>query len=258
MDRKIKKEDFPDYSAIKKEDFPDCSAKSTSALPIACIKAERNYSNLKRVRGRVVFLTGIEEWRCYSKSGIRFHFDISDKTGSIRVNAWNAAAEFAGSIIERGKSVELNNVLISFRNKRYNNLDHEFELLIPEHTFCNCTLREISQNIDVLEEKCSFTELSKVKNMPKFSYFSIFGKITAISEPFSGQGPKLNDYEGHYLDVEDKNGTVVKVAVFNKYFPVTEDIKGKIITIFRCKYSHTHNSICVTGAYVLLDGVRVI
>jgi len=57
-------------------------------------------------------------------------------------------------------------------------------------------LREISKKIDVLEEKCFSTEFEEGKKMPKFTYFSIFGKITAISEPFSGQGPKLNDYEG--------------------------------------------------------------
>ncbi|VVC40621.1 Nucleic acid-binding, OB-fold,Replication factor-A protein 1, N-terminal,Replication factor A, C- [Cinara cedri] len=131
------------------------------------------YQNKWTIRARVVCKTPIRTWSNQRGDGKLFSMDLVDESSEIRATAFNNECDKFFDMIEVNKVYFITRGAIKTANKKFTNLDNDYELtfssetqIFPCHDFDDSQMPAM---------KFNFTQLSQVKDMDVDSIVDIIG-----------------------------------------------------------------------------------
>lgn len=131
------------------------------------------------VKGRVTGKSTIREYNNAKGGGKLFNFTLADKTGEIKVTAFNADCERVYAYVEPNKVYLLGRASVKNADKRYTTADFEITLNSDSLLEEVIDMREIN---DVPMAKFNFISIGALPNLPPNQPVDLIGAITQVGE----------------------------------------------------------------------------
>lgn len=131
------------------------------------------------VKGRVTSKSGIREYNNAKGGGKLFSFTMADKTGEIKITAFNADCERVYAYVEPNKVYLLGRASVKAADKRYSQADFEITLNSDSLLEEVVDSREVS---DVPLAKFNFVSIGALANVQPNQPVDLIGAITEISD----------------------------------------------------------------------------
>jgi len=131
------------------------------------------------VKGRVTSKSGIREYNNAKGGGKLFNFTLTDKSGEIKITAFNADCERVFAYVEPNKVYVLGKGTVKNADKRYTNADYEITLN------SDSLLEEVidsKEANDIPLAKFNFISIASLANIPPNQPVDMIGAITQVSE----------------------------------------------------------------------------
>lgn len=131
------------------------------------------------VKGRVTSKSGIREYTNAKGAGKLFNFTMADKTGEIKVTAFNADCERVYAYVDPNKVYVLGRASVKAADKRYSSAD--FEITLNSDSL----LEEIVDSKEVNDiplAKFNFVSIGSLSNVQPNQPVDLIGAITEISD----------------------------------------------------------------------------
>lgn len=131
------------------------------------------------VKGRVTSKSGIREYNNAKGGGKLFNFTLADKSGEIKITAFNADCERVFPYVEANKVYVLGRASVKNADKRYTTADFEITLnndsLLEEVTDTQATS-------DIPLAKFNFISIASLANVPPSHPVDLIGAITSLTD----------------------------------------------------------------------------
>jgi len=182
------------------------------------------------VKGRVTSKSAIREYSNAKGNGKLFNFCMADKTGEIKVTAFNADCERVFSYVEPNKVYVLGRASVKNADKRYTTADFEITLnsdsLLEEVTDSDAAR-------DVPLAKFNFISIASLSGMPPSGTVDMIGAITSISDVSTiMQKTKNKELKKRNVTIVDMSRTSIGVTLWGEQ---AESFAGQVGDIFVTK-----------------------
>lgn len=131
------------------------------------------------IKGRVTAKSAIREYNNAKGGGKLFNFTMADKSGEIKITAFNADCERVFAYVEPNKVYHLGRASVKNADKRYNTADFEITLNSDSLLEEVVDSREAS---DVPLARFNFVSIGSLGNMPPNQPVDLIGAITQVGE----------------------------------------------------------------------------
>lgn len=182
------------------------------------------------VKGRVTSKSGIREYNNAKGGGKLFNFTMADKSGEIKITAFNADCERVYAYVEPNKVYMLGRASVKAADKRYSAAD--FEITLNSDSL----LEEVVDSREVSEiplAKFNFVSIGSLANVQPNQPVDLIGAITEISEVSTVVSKTKNkELKKRNITIVDMSRHSISVTIWGE---ASESFNGTIGDIFVTK-----------------------
>lgn len=182
------------------------------------------------VKGRVTAKSALREYNNAKGGGKLFNFTLADKTGEIKVTAFNADCERVFPYVETNKVYVLGRASVKAADKRYTTAD--FEITLNSDSL----LEEVTDTVaasDVPLAKFNFCSIASLSNLPPTQPVDLIGAILSITDVSSIMAKNKNrELKKRNIVIVDMSRTSISVTIWGEQ---AESFTAEIGDIFVTK-----------------------
>lgn len=131
------------------------------------------------VKGRVTAKSGIREYNNAKGAGKLFNFTLADKTGEIKVTAFNTDLERIFAYVEPNKVYLLGRATIKNADKRYTTAD--FEATVNSDTLLEEVV-DAKETSDIPVARFNFVSIASLSNIPPNQPVDLIGAVQDVQD----------------------------------------------------------------------------
>lgn len=166
------------------------------------------------IKGRVTAKSGIREYNNAKGGGKLFNFTLADKTGEIKVTAFNTDCERVFPYVESNKVYVLGRASVKNADKRYNTAD--FEITLNSDSL----LEEVTDSVTASEvplAKFNFCSIASLANITPNQPVDLIGAITSISDVTTIMSRTKNkELKKRNITIVDMSRTSISVTIWGE------------------------------------------
>lgn len=182
------------------------------------------------IKGRVIAKGPLREYNNAKGPGKLFNFTIADKSGEIKITAFNADCERIIDYIELQKVYMVGNASVKTANKLYN--QNDFEITINNDSLVELIQDDHEVN-DVPKMKYNFVSLASLKNMNEGALCDVIGAITSVGDVTTVMSRTKNkELKKRNITIVDLTRHSVSVTIWGEQ---SESFKGLEKDVFVTK-----------------------
>lgn len=205
------------------------------------------------IKGRITFKSVIREYNNFKGAGKLFNFTITDKTGEIKVTAFNEDCERIYNIIEQNNIYLLSKGTIKTADKRYTKAD--YEITVNSNTIIKKLSNDDIENIDDIPEiKYNFVSIDTILNISIDKPIDLIGVIIIIDEIKTVISRiKNKELKKREITIVDMSNYTICVTLWGCQ---TELFNGIVGDIFVTKYARLSNyggKSVSAGDYIIIN-----
>ncbi|XP_053208275.1 replication protein A 70 kDa DNA-binding subunit-like [Panonychus citri] len=187
----------------------DTSIREEAIFPINQITP---YQNKWAIRGRVTNKGTLKSWNNAKGEGTLFSFNLQDESGEIRITAFRTECDKYFDMIQVGKIYTLAKASVKPANKKWSDVDHEYELtlhsdsiIIPSDDDTSCP-----------QINFHFVKIGQLEAVPANSTVDILGvcrdpgEMTTIMSKNLGKELRKRD-----ISLVDDSETEIRLTIWN-------------------------------------------
>lgn len=172
-------------------------------------------------RGRCMNKSPIKEFSRNGREGKLFSATFVDESGEIKATAFNDQVDQFYEKLQNGQLYVVSSVKIQAANKKFSNLNNDFEIFLNKET----QLTPVADDKSVPEVQYSFVPINEIASRTKDSTVDVCGIITFIDELRKITSRSGVAFDKREIQVGDKSETSITVTLWNKE---AEDFNGNV------------------------------
>uniref|UniRef100_A0A6G1SHJ3 Replication protein A subunit n=1 Tax=Aceria tosichella TaxID=561515 RepID=A0A6G1SHJ3_9ACAR len=182
------------------------------------------------VKGRCISKSGIREYTNAKGNGKVFSFTLADKTGEVKITAFNADCERVFPYVEPTKVYILGRASVKSADKRYTTAD--FEITLNQDSL----LEEVTDSAvagDIPMAKFNFCSIGSLANIPPNQPVDLIGAITTVSDVTSIMSKTKNkELKKRNITIVDMSRHTISVTIWDQG---AETFTGQVGDVFVTK-----------------------
>ncbi|EGD81004.1 hypothetical protein PTSG_10947 [Salpingoeca rosetta] len=186
------------YKSPPKPAMPSMAAASSGAY--SPIMSLHPYLHRWTIRARVASKSNVRTWNNQRGSGRLFSVDLIDDSGEIRATGFNDVCDSLHPVFEVGKCYVIQGGKIKPANKRFNQLNNEYEMQFESDT--RVTLDMSADNV-IPQQKFDFKSFRELENTPVSRESNVFADVLAVCHSINDADTIITKATGRELTKRD-------------------------------------------------------
>ena len=181
------------------------------------IKNLNPYLNRWTVKARVTSKSDIKRWHNAKGEGTVFNFEVLDEGGGeIRMTAFKDACEKFYPIIEVGKVYIISKGSLKPANKRWSNLNNDFEVTLESNSTIEPVLEDASTaNIPTIT--FNFKPIMSLESAQTSSIVDVVGVVLTVDSCMTIQRRDGTETQKRTLTIKDDSNASIEVTLWGNY-----------------------------------------
>ncbi|XP_041707365.1 replication protein A 70 kDa DNA-binding subunit [Coregonus clupeaformis] len=203
---------------------------ATKVVPIASLNL---YQTKWTIRARVTNKSSIRTWRNSRAEGRLFSFEIVDKSGEIRVTAFNKEVDKFFSLLETGKVYYISQGKIKIAKKQYMTLKNNYEMTLQRET----SIVQCEDDQDLPMVQCDFIPIAQLEHKDKDAIIDVIGvcrSVDGVSRITTKTSREVYKRDIHLMDT---SGKAVAVTLWGEEAEVFDGSGQPIVAVKRARLS---------------------
>ena len=203
-------------STLTREELNEAIARHQNVCPISIITP---YYNAWAIRGLVACKSALKTYNNRNGPGKLFSFNLIDDSGEIRITAFNKEADKFFHIVKEGEPVYVSRGNVKPANKKYSNVNHEYELTMNEATIVEpCNSEELANGgTSVPKIRYNFKPLAEIESEPVDAVVDLVGVLRSVGDVESFVSKRTSrEIVKRDLLLVDSSLAEVKVTLFGE------------------------------------------
>lgn len=147
-----------------------------SGGPFRDIQAINPYQRAWVIKGRCTYKSDLRKYQNQRGEGVVFSFELTDKSGSIRVTAFKEVATAVYEIVKNNSVYTVTRGQLKTANPRYNRSTSDYEMTLDQ----NSEVKEAVDDGTVQEIKYNFIKIAKLEEIEPKSYVDVIAVAQEI------------------------------------------------------------------------------
>ncbi|KNC36238.1 replication factor a protein [Plasmodium falciparum RAJ116] len=192
------------------------------------------YSSKWIIKARVQSKDNIRRYTSGSKEGKVFNIELCDEYGEIKANFFGKAVDKWFDFIEVGKIYKISKGMIKVANKKFNTLNHDYEITLDENSLIEI-LDEENENIP--KYNYNFISIDNIKNMNTGSFVDIIAVVLNYQEKMQIFVKKTGQYKDKRdVTLIDESFDTIQVTLWEKNATIIDEMNLRDNCIVCFKY----------------------
>lgn len=211
---------------------------STTSAPrgnvgkVVKIDAISPYSNNWTIKARVLYKGDMRHWQNAKGEGKLISVHLLDELDEIKVTAFNETADRVEKEMEEGKVYYVLKGRVAAANKRFNNLNHPYELTLERES----VIEECFDTASVPKITYNYVKLDQVQNLDVGTTIDVIGVLKTAHDAYQITSKATGKpFDKRNLVMVDDLGFAIEVGLWNNQALTFNEPEGTVIAFKLCK-----------------------